>query len=452
MKKVFEGYYTRNAKFFAIKKNPEFEKSLKDTVAFQNKLSVFIKNGLNDGTIEYVHKSSKGQDKPNPGIIGFSDGTNMTDSGFTKYYCNLVGIDIKGKSNATRASVQYVFNRYAGYKRRNGEKIPTIHFKGKDYHFKNNQIRLDIENKTLTVKTMHGKFDLEYKGSIKEQELKDYLDEAGKSDFGGNYIVKQNCIVAGIKVPFKPSYEPVGALGTDFNKSEKDRIVLSNGVKYPATKKQIDLEKEIKRLKAVLGEKDKPVSERTIRSKQRRTIRKKDKKLHSKQKAAYRETVLEIIEYVKEHRLLMCIDSVGTGQKNGTFGHDKIKEILLTECQNQGVPYYMVPCKDTSRRCPECGYIHEDNRVDTDNFSCKDCGHVADAQLVGALNVKYYGEVMYKSNVPYDNWTVVGKRRSVKDLCETYATEKNKEFSSQQSQVLAVSCASVECRQKLLFT
>ena len=423
MKKVFEGYYTRNAKFFGIKKNPEFEKSLKDAVAFQNKLSVFIKKGLNDGLIVYVNKSSKGEDKPNPGIIGFSDGTSMTDSDFTKYYCGLLGIDIENKTSPTRCLVQYVCNRYAGYKRRNGTKVPTIHFKGKDYQFKDKQIRLDIENKVLTVKTMHGSFDLEYRGSIKEQELKDYLDEAEKSDFGGNYIVKQNCIVAAMQIPFKPSYEPVEALGTDFNKSEKDRIVLSNGVKYPATKKQIDLEKEIKSLKKLLGEKDKPVSERKITSKQRRTLRKKDKRLHNKQRVAYTETVNEIVQFAIENKLLLCIDSVGTGQKNGTFGQDKIKQLLLTECQNQSIPYYVVPCKDTSRRCPECGHIHSDNRVNTDNFSCKECGYTEDAQLVGALNIKYYGEWLYKSNVPHDDWTTVPKRRSVKQLIEEYSDQ-----------------------------
>jgi len=423
MKKTFEGYYTRNAKFFGIKKNPEFEKSLKDAVAFQNKLSVFIKNGLNDGVIVYVNKSSKGEDKPNPGIIGFSDGTNMTDSGFTKHYCDLVGIDIKGKSNAARSLVQYVCNRYAGYKRRNGEKIPTIHFKGKDYHLKDNQIRLDIENKILIATTMHGKYELEYRGSIKEQELKDYLDEVGKSDFGGNYIVKQNCIIAAIKAKFESSYEPTGATGTDFNKSNKDKIVLSNGVKYPGTQEQVEIEKEIKSLKALLGEKDKPVSERKIRSKQRRSLRKKDKKLHKKQMVAYAKTVNEIIEYVKENKLLLCIDSVGTGQKNGTFGQDKIKAGLLTECQNQGIPYYVVPCKNTSRRCPECGYIHKDNRVDTDNFLCHECGHSEDAQLVGALNIKYYGELLYKSNVPHDDWTTGSKRRSVQQLIEKYSDQ-----------------------------
>jgi transposase len=423
MKKVFEGYYTRNAKFFGIKKNPEFEKSLKDAVAFQNKLSVFIKNGLNDGTIVYVNKGSKGEDKPNPGIIGFSDGTNMTDTAFTKHYCGLVGIDIKGKSKGARSLVQYVCNRYAGYKSRNGEKIPTIHFKGKDYHFKDNQIRLDIENKILIATTMHGKYELEYRVSIKEQELKDYLDEAGKSDFGGNYIVKQNCIVAAIQIPFKPSYEPIGALGTDFNKSEKDRIVLSNGVKYPVTQEQLEIEKEIKSSKALLGEKDKPVSERKIRSKQRRSLRKKDKKLHKKQMVAYAKTINEIVEYVKENKLLLCIDSVGTGQKNGTFGQDKIKAGLLTECQNQGIPYYVVPCKYTSMRCPECGHIHSDNRVNTDNFSCKECGYTEDAQLVGALNIKYYGELLYKSNVPHDDYTTVPKRRSVQQLIEKYSDQ-----------------------------
>jgi transposase len=423
MKKVFEGYYTRNAKFFGIKKNPEFEKSLKDAVAFQNKLSVFIKNGLNDGTIVYVNKGSKGEDKPNPGIIGFSDGTNMTDTAFTKHYCGLVGIDIKGKSKGARSLVQYVCNRYAGYKSRNGEKIPTIHFKGKDYHLKDNQIRLDIENKILIATTMHGKYELEYRVSIKEQELKDYLDEAGKSDFGGNYIVKQNCIVAAIQIPFKPSYEPIGALGTDFNKSEKDRTVLSNGVKYPVTQEQLEIEKEIKSSKALLGEKDKPVSERKIRSKQRRSLRKKDKKLHKKQMVAYAKTVNEIVEYVKENKLLLCIDSVGTGQKNGTFGQDKIKAGLLTECQNQGIPYYVVPCKYTSMRCPECGHIHSDNRVNTDNFSCKECGYTEDAQLVGALNIKYYGELLYKSNVPHDDYTTVPKRRSVQQLIEKYSDQ-----------------------------
>jgi hypothetical protein len=74
-------------------------------------------------------------------------------------------------------------------------------------------------------------------------------------------------------------------------------------------------------------------------------------------------------------------------------------------------------------RCPECGCIHKNNRVDTDNFLCHECGHSEDAQLVGALNIKYYGELLYKSNVPHDDWTTGSKRRSVQQLIEEYSDQ-----------------------------
>jgi putative transposase len=47
----------------------------------------------------------------------------------------------------------------------------------------------------------------------------------------------------------------------------------------------------------------------------------------------------------------------------------------------------VVPPKNTSRTCPCCGYISEDNRPTQDKFACVECGFKDNADLVGAINI-----------------------------------------------------------------
>ena len=75
------------------------------------------------------------------------------------------------------------------------------------------------------------------------------------------------------------------------------------------------------------------------------------KKAHSKLKAEISKVAETVVNKARDEKALLCIDSVTTGQKNGTFGQDHLIETLQVMCENQGVPFYVVPCKNTSRRC-----------------------------------------------------------------------------------------------------
>jgi putative transposase len=47
----------------------------------------------------------------------------------------------------------------------------------------------------------------------------------------------------------------------------------------------------------------------------------------------------------------------------------------------------LVPPKNTSRTCPCCGYVSEDNRPTQDKFECVECGFKDNADVVGAINI-----------------------------------------------------------------
>jgi len=46
-----------------------------------------------------------------------------------------------------------------------------------------------------------------------------------------------------------------------------------------------------------------------------------------------------------------------------------------------------VPAHYTSQTCPACGYVAKENRQTQAKFSCVDCGHEENADVVGAMNV-----------------------------------------------------------------
>ncbi len=50
-----------------------------------------------------------------------------------------------------------------------------------------------------------------------------------------------------------------------------------------------------------------------------------------------------------------------------------------------------VPAINTSRTCPACGHVSEDNRKTQAMFCCVQCGYQANADLVGAINVRRAG-------------------------------------------------------------
>jgi transposase len=54
--------------------------------------------------------------------------------------------------------------------------------------------------------------------------------------------------------------------------------------------------------------------------------------------------------------------------------------------EENGVSFRRVPAWNNSQTCPDCGHSEEANRVSQDVFVCRKCGHILQADVVGATN------------------------------------------------------------------
>jgi putative transposase len=60
----------------------------------------------------------------------------------------------------------------------------------------------------------------------------------------------------------------------------------------------------------------------------------------------------------------------------------------------QGGEVLAVPPKNTSRTCPCCGHVSEENRKTQDRFACVECGYENNADVVGAINILAAGHAV----------------------------------------------------------
>lgn len=61
--------------------------------------------------------------------------------------------------------------------------------------------------------------------------------------------------------------------------------------------------------------------------------------------------------------------------------------ILASKAESAGRRLVLVDARNTSRTCPECGHVAKENRTTQERFACTECGFLANADHVGALNV-----------------------------------------------------------------
>ena len=383
----------RNAKFWGIEYDSEFKEMLSITNSLLNEVSRHVRSEIVAGKI--VDIFAQGQEQYVTMDYSTEESGGLTRARYrdtVQFILDKYPIKEKKKS-LERNLVGYVLERFAGYFKRNSKgKVPNITFKNKSLYNKDRNVEIDKENKELIFHTAFGDYKVPYKLSIKS----DYL-ESGK--FGGNLIVKQKCFVVAVDVPFVQQYTPEKVLGFDINKSLHNWIVFNTGDVIAAPKAVSELIDKIRKLNKAIdnGKKE------GLKSSQRRSLRKQIINKHSQLHAEIKKVCEKIVEVAKKQKSLLCIDMVKTGQNMGTFGQDKIIPELQTLCENQGVPFIAVPCRNTSRRCSSCGYVHKDNRKTTDEFECLKCGHDELSHLNAAKNISFLGNKMFEAGVPCGN-------------------------------------------------
>lgn len=80
---------------------------------------------------------------------------------------------------------------------------------------------------------------------------------------------------------------------------------------------------------------------------------------------------------------------------------DTLHTAINNYCDLNGIPIRYINPANTSRTCPQCGYVDEQNR-DDEVFECCNCGYIADADINAAYNIleRFYQERGIPVTVP----------------------------------------------------
>jgi len=69
----------------------------------------------------------------------------------------------------------------------------------------------------------------------------------------------------------------------------------------------------------------------------------------------------------------------------------QLRSFLAYKCEAAGVSLYVIDPRNTSRTCVACGHCAKENRRSQSEFLCKQCGFQANADWVGASNIRRKG-------------------------------------------------------------
>lgn len=317
-----------------------------------------------------------------------------------------------------RGVFQYVTDRYKSYIKRNREliakgvkKLNYINIRGKEIQLKNQIVSLDEDKNILELdvylKDKRSKLKLTYDPRNSFLNHAHGLGSSKCDNFGGNLVIDQRVFVACNSFDKVFDYDPKDYLGIDINVNKESWLCLSSAIKGKQVFEKPEdiaiLEEEIKLINEKLnsrfrkGSKVIPTHERSFKSKEARKLRIRVKKLHRQQKKLIEKFLeeIQIVDYVRSNKLLLCMDMVACGQTHGTFGQDKITKYLIKQCENNNIPFWKPPTDNSSRACSECGYCDKANRKKQSEFKCLKCGHEENADIQAAKNTGNFGWVLF---------------------------------------------------------
>ena len=110
----------RNAKFWGLEYSTEFSEMLTLTNSLLNEISECVRDEISNGSIVNINSVGLGQ------YVELSDGKEVTQAGYRdriRYILDKYPI-VEKRKGIERQLVGYVLERFAGYFKRNGEKIP----------------------------------------------------------------------------------------------------------------------------------------------------------------------------------------------------------------------------------------------------------------------------------------------------------------------------------------
>ena len=350
------------------------------------------------------------------------DPLSMADHVYVK---EVAEIQTKNEYNASfikRSIVKQVLERYRSYIKRN-KKMPfhPIIFKNdRNFQIYSGCVKsIDIKNKKININFYYEddprNISLDYSSVGNMVNLEKYLKG------GGGYIIFSNrknkkriFFVPRAKIPVDWRYQPKKFIGYDMNKSKETFMVFSEKIKFAQRKIDVIskksklfhnivfLEGELKKanegIRKALEEKNRKLRKR-LKTKARLSVI----EWHDRLEKAYEEIAKDIVEGVVQQKACLCIDYISPGAKHGSFGQDKMIGHLVKLCENNSVPFVLVPSAYTTRICNKCGHMHGKIDVRIRNFVCSNCNSELARDKNSALNVAKQGKDIWELGIPEAN-------------------------------------------------
>lgn len=125
-------------------------------------------------------------------------------------------------------------------------------------------------------------------------------------------------------------------------------------------------------------------------------------------------------------------EDINYNRKVKFLGLSSLKNEVEHIARKYGIALSTVQASYTSRMCPVCGCIEDENRPDQETFCCVECGHSANADFNAAVNIRNrVGEAVLRNRLlkPLDNGAYEPrklKREKVKEVLLSYRTSLSK--------------------------
>ncbi len=107
------------------------------------------------------------------------------------------------------------------------------------------------------------------------------------------------------------------------------------------------------------------------------------KRLVSKAKDTQRAIALEDLRDISSRTTVRHSQR----RRHKSWAFNQLRQFITYKAKIAGVLVNLVDPRNTSRTCPQCGFVSKSNRKSQSLFSCQLCGFASNADFVGAINI-----------------------------------------------------------------
>jgi putative transposase len=198
-------------------------------------------------------------------------------------------------------------------------------------------------------------------------------------------------LYATIEMPTPPPVEPVDVLGVDLGMellaADSDGETFS-GAQVKAVRRRYH------RLRQGLQQCGSKSAKRHLKKIKRKESRFRSwvnhnisRRIVDKLRQSHKALSLETLKGINQR------NTVRRGQRAErlSWAFDQLKNYLCYKCAAAGIRVYLIDPAYTSRTCLACGHCSKSNRRSQSEFVCVECGFFANADYVGASNIRLRG-------------------------------------------------------------